>query len=418
MNASPVTITIVFPMDPLGKKVGGAEIFLKTWIRAAPAAWRIEFVGIHASPDPLRIGQWHDIELGSRTIHFLPVCRVVDENQRHWLPLSLRFTFALWRQRVDTRNRILLFNRLEPAILFINQPCPKAVIVHSDLKRQHTRGQSEVFWRFMPGLYHRLESLIFRSLQSAYTVSRATLEYWQETYPQGPATFHLIATCVDTTIFMPPAESRHCLKAAITQELTVSSEDRPWILFVGRLQTAKAPERVIEVCRHYLEQHGAATFLLAGDGNLRADLQEQIRQHGLEEHVFLLGSLGPAELRRLYQAVDVLLLTSHYEGMPLCVLEALACGLPVVTTDVGELKNVIEPGKSGELIAPYDPQAMAAMVARVLTHPETYSPAHCAEAAAAFTPQSVFASMYQELDAMGRTTRQLPRAEPDSCSRA
>lgn len=410
---------IIFPMDPLGNKVGGAEIFLKTWIRAAPAAWQIEFVGIHASAAPMQIGQWQDIELGSRTIRFLPICHVADEDQRHWLPLSLRFTLALWRQRVDTRHRILLFNRLEPAILFINHPCPKAVIVHSDLKRQHTRGQSEVFWRFIPGLYHRLESTIIRSLQAAYTVSRATLEHWQETYPQGPATFRLIATCVDPTVFMPPAEPRQRIRAAIARELTAAPpENAPWILFVGRLQTAKAPERVIEICRQYLQRQGKATFLLAGDGNLRESLEEQIRQHGLGEQILLLGSLGPQQLRRLYQASDVLLLTSHYEGMPLCVLEAMACGLPVVATDVGELRNVITPGKSGELITPYDPQAMAAMIARVLDHPETYSTAHCVESAASFTPQSVFASMYHELEAMGRTACQIPHAETRSCGGA
>lgn len=416
MNASPITVMIIFPMDPLGNKVGGAEVFLKTWIRAAPAAWHIEFVGIHASAAPMRIGEWQDIELGSRTIRFLPICHVADEDQRHWLPLSLRFTLALWRQRVNTRNRVLLFNRLEPAILFINHPCPKAVIVHSDLKRQHTRGQSEVFWRFMPGLYHRLESTILRSLQAAYTVSRATLEHWQETYPQGPAAFRLIATCVDTTLFTPPAEPGQRIRAAVARELVAPPPaDRPWILFVGRLQTAKAPERVIEICRHYRQQRGSAAFLLAGDGNLRESLQEQIRQHGLEDQVFLLGSLGPQQLQRLYQASDVLLLTSHYEGMPLCVLEALACGLPVVATDVGELGKVIARGKSGELIPPYDPQAMATSLARVIGHRETYSATHCVESAAAFTPQRVFSSMYHELEAMGRTAYQVHPAETRSC---
>jgi glycosyltransferase involved in cell wall biosynthesis len=402
MNARQPTIMIIFPMDPLGKKVGGAEAFLKSWIRSAPSSWRIEFVGIDSSPDPGRIGQWHDIDMGPNKIRFLPVCGVKDENKRHWLPLSLRFTFALWRQGVDTRNKVLLFNRLEPAILFINHPNPKAVIVHSDLKRQHTKGQSEVFWRFMPGLYHWLESLVFRNLQAAYTVSRATLEHWQETYPQDPSRFNLIATCVDTELFTPPKQPRQKIREAIAQEFSFLKADQPWILFVGRLQTAKAPDRVIEICQQYLKHHARACFILAGEGDLREDLQEKIRQHSLEESVFLTGSLNPEQLRSFYQASDVLLLTSHYEGMPLCVLEALACGLPVVATDVGELKSVIESGKSGELIGPYSPQDMASMVARVSAHPETYSIEHCESAAASFTPRSVFATMYQDMDTMGR----------------
>ena len=402
MNARQTTVLIVFPMDPLGSKVGGAEAFLKSWIRAAPPSWTIEFVGVHSSPDPMPIGQWHDIDIGQRKIRFMPVCRVEDENKRRWLPLSLKFTLALCRRAVDTADRVLLFNRLEPAVLFLRRPNPKIVIVHSDLKHQHARGRSEVFWRFMPGFFHRLESLILHRLHAAYTVSRGTLEHWEQAYPRIRERFHLVAGCVDTERFRPASGPKGKLKEALARELPVPSAEAPWILFVGRLQAAKAPERVIEIGRQYLRHHAGAKFILIGDGNLREELQERIRAHALEDSIVLLGSLDSEVLRRFYQAADVLLLTSHYEGMPLTVLEALACGLPVVATDVGELDGVIDAGRTGELISPYCPRAMASMIARVLSEPQTYSASRCENAAAHFTPRQVFAGMYREIDAIDR----------------
>lgn len=133
---------------------------------------------------------------------------------------------------------------------------------------------------------------------------------------------------------------------------------------------------------------------------MREKLQKHIRANGLEKSIFLVGPLGSAALRRFYQAADVLLLTSHYEGMPLAVLEGLACGLPVVATDVGELRSIVEKGRTGELVEPYSAQAMTAMIARVLGQPGMYSASNCQNAAAPYTPPQVFAPMYRDIEVM------------------
>lgn len=396
-------------MDPLGLKIGGAESFLKSWIRSAPASWVIELVGVDASGGTAPLGQWRDVDLGSRGIRFMPVCRVRDENARGWLPLSLRFTLALWRYRPDTTGRVLLFNRLEPALLYLRHPNPKVGIAHSDLKLQHTTGRSEVFWRFMPRLFEWLQTPILRNLSVAYTVSRGTLEHWSGAYPKLRERMRLISSCVDTDLFSPPSTPKHVLREALGRQRPDLRTQEPWILFVGRLQTAKAPQRVVEVALRYQKEHGRASFIVAGDGNLRVALQEMVQANGLEASVLLLGTASPEALRNLYRAADVLLVTSHYEGMPMNVLEALACGLPVVATDVGEIKSVVHNGRNGEIIASYDEQAMVDGIARVLKAPEVYNPAHCEAAAARFAPRRAFEAMYSEIDAMGDTPLAMAR---------
>jgi glycosyltransferase involved in cell wall biosynthesis len=73
--------------------------------------------------------------------------------------------------------------------------------------------------------------------------------------------------------------------------------------------------------------------------------------------VLFAGLRTPAQVADLLRLSDCFALTSAYEGMPMCVLEALGCGIPVVSTRVGEIARVVRPGVTGELVAPRAPEA-------------------------------------------------------------
>ena len=83
--------------------------------------------------------------------------------------------------------------------------------------------------------------------------------------------------------------------------------------------------------------------------------------------------------------------------MPICVLEALSCGLPVVSTDVGEVNKVVNNGISGEVVKSFSPYAISKSLKQVLENPLIYSKYNCIEAISEFTPQKVLMPIFKTI---------------------
>lgn len=110
------------------------------------------------------------------------------------------------------------------------------------------------------------------------------------------------------------------------------------ILSVGRLVPGKGNSLIIDA----LARMPDSRLLIAGDGPDRELLKRQASVKGVTDRVRFLGSVPPAQLRRYYRAADVLVLASANEGMPNVVLEAMACGTPVIATNVGGIPEVVD----------------------------------------------------------------------------
>lgn len=108
-----------------------------------------------------------------------------------------------------------------------------------------------------------------------------------------------------------------------------------------------------------------AHFLIVGDGELREPLQRLRRELGLEERLYMPGSV--ADVRPYLAAMDVYLASSVFEGLGVSVIEAMAMALPVVSTSVGGLPEVVEEGVTGRLVPPGEPGRMAASVVDLLS---------------------------------------------------
>jgi len=143
-------------------------------------------------------------------------------------------------------------------------------------------------------------------------------------------------------------------------ERAVSRE--PTIVSVGRL---KAPKDFLTFVRA-LGLLGGDSFrgVIVGDGPDRALVEDELDQLGLRTKVELLGERrdGPALLR----SSDIFVLATRSESMPMSVLEAMAAGLPVVVSDVGGLPEVVADERTGLLVPPGDPAALASALARLI----------------------------------------------------
>ena len=136
---------------------------------------------------------------------------------------------------------------------------------------------------------------------------------------------------------------------------------------VGRLTAIKDHQTFLETARLVAGHDPAAMFLVAGDGELRSPLEEAARARGLGDRVRFLG--WRRDLTAIYGATDVFLLTSRNEGTPVAIIEALAAGVPAVSTDVGGVRDVIEEGVSGLLAPAGDASALADHVTSLLQAP-------------------------------------------------
>jgi glycosyltransferase involved in cell wall biosynthesis len=170
-----------------------------------------------------------------------------------------------------------------------------------------------------------------------------------------------------------------------------------WILFVGRLQVQKNPIRLIDSYGEYLKYNRLSSLIIVGEGNLKNKVRELVGRKNLQNCVRMLGSLNQKDLSIFYKCSDVMLVTSNFEGMPMSILEALACGLPVVTTDVGEVNRVVINGKSGEVVQNSDPEKIAEKVQLVVKHRDIYSKKNCAECVKMFSPEKIFIKLNENL---------------------
>lgn len=139
----------------------------------------------------------------------------------------------------------------------------------------------------------------------------------------------------------------------------------PGIISVGRLVEKKGHADLLAACRLLKDRHQRFRLEVYGDGPLRQRLEAEIARLDLGEEVALLGPRARGELLPALQGADVFALTpvvtadGDRDGIPNVLLEAMACGLPAVTTSVGGIGEVITHGRSGLLASPRDVAAIA-----------------------------------------------------------
>jgi glycosyltransferase involved in cell wall biosynthesis len=117
------------------------------------------------------------------------------------------------------------------------------------------------------------------------------------------------------------------------------------------------------VINHSQEAH----LMIVGDGDQRTRLEELTEAYGLYRRVRFIGAVS--DTVRYLQACDVYVQPSFTEGLPISVLEAMACGLPVLATAVGGVTDLVEDGKNGMLIPPHDQESLTEGLRVLLSDP-------------------------------------------------
>ena len=143
--------------------------------------------------------------------------------------------------------------------------------------------------------------------------------------------------------------------------------ERPRLICVGRLCEEKGQILVVRAA-HLLAQRGVTfEILFAGDGPLRAPIEAEIRAHGLEDVVRILGWVDNPRVRELLLEARALVLASFAEGLPVVIMEALALGRPVISTCIAGIPELVVNSENGWLIPAGDVERLADAMQEVVT---------------------------------------------------
>lgn len=198
---------------------------------------------------------------------------------------------------------------------------------------------------------------IISATQVVITVSDFGVAYLREKFPAEAAKFHRVYNGIDRARFA---------RATFTQE-------PPGIISIGRLIEKKGLGDLIEACRLLAAQGTIFQAEIIGEGPLEAELQRQIAAAGLTESVKLTGPLPqPEVIRRLARSALFALpcvteASGGMDNLPTVVMEAMAAGLPVISTPLAGVPEMVQDGATGFLIPEHNPAALAEALRKLLS---------------------------------------------------
>ncbi len=198
-------------------------------------------------------------------------------------------------------------------------------------------------------LHHLANTAAFRASSRIVTNSEQVRQYIVRHYAAPADRIRMIHNGVDTVRFQPAGRP---------------ADHQPTVITIGRLVAQKNPLLFVEAAARVRQQLPGARFVMVGDGPLRPTVESRVRALGLTERFDLVGER--TDIESFYAAADVFWLTSSWEGLPNVILEAMACGLPVVTTDVGGVRELLRTGEEGYVVPVNDAEAVAAAGLRLL----------------------------------------------------
>lgn len=140
--------------------------------------------------------------------------------------------------------------------------------------------------------------------------------------------------------------------------------ERALVGFVGRLVPDKGGEILLRAAQQVLRVKPDTEFVFVGDGPTRSSWELLARELGISDQVVFAGVRG--DMPGVYSSFQMVVLPSLCEAMPMCVLEAMAAGKPVVATRVGAIPKVVDPGQTGLLVEPGDVNGLSAAIVKIL----------------------------------------------------
>lgn len=322
-------ITVVEHLDPTRLVPSGIDTIVSDFSRFSPQ-YNFLYVGITNDPN-IPLGVWREIEVSGRLSDFLPVACFDREHKKSGfrIPHSLRFILGVWRFRRLINDGHFHTHRVETGyVVSCILSGTFTQYIHND-SNGLLSAQSDSVWRRFGFIYKWLERRVLVRAAGVAVFNRTDAPRLQAI----KADVTVARTWFDPATFYPRPIQGDIVRRKIS--------------WVGRLDHQKDPWLVLAVARVIRSRGLNWKISMVGDGPLRDELRVAIVREGLEDFVELLGSLQRSAVGDLLRSSSMFLMTSHYEGSPTVLVEALACGVPAVCTNGADPDLVLEEGVSG-----------------------------------------------------------------------
>ncbi|MEO1429156.1 MAG: glycosyltransferase family 4 protein [Cyanobacteria bacterium J06632_19] len=386
-------LTIFYQYNPWNTTIGGIQTLINTFIKYAPSDFEVRLVGTANSKNET-LGRWQKKEFLGKEIDFLPLFVVEDDNVRGLVPTTVKYTHAMLGRCYA--SDFMHFYRLEPTIATFKWKGEKTLFIQNDIEKQMTSANDKnaILWRRLPAAYFALERALVGQFDYIYSCNSDSMKLYQRRYPDISNRVSLLNNTFDEKVFYPVSrEECDRQRCELAKRLNLA-EDTQFVLFAGRLHPQKDPLLLIRSIKALNDNK--VHLLIAGEGELTAQVRNEISSLGIENRVTMLGIVQQKELSDLHRVCSAVVLSSAFEGLPFVVLEALACGTPIVTTEAGETPALLS-ANSGVVCSQRTPECIALALRQVVMHPENYPVEECVRIAAPYAASTVVNGVYSQM---------------------
>jgi len=263
------------------------------------------------------------------------------------------FTNRLFKLMEPNFDVVHIHHPLPP---LIHTSLPTMVTLHglmrnwSDFPLQFNPSLQFLTYRVFSGFIFPFELKILRNADLLTSVSYTTARELNAFYGFDENTIKIIGNGVDNEFFIPSESDRNS----------------SYVLYSGRLAYRKGLIDLVKSAKYVCSKHPSAFYVIAGDGPLRNHLRKLVNKMGLSDKIFIISQINKMNILKYYQNAAVLALPSYYESLPNTILEAMACGLPIVATPIGDIPRIVKNGRTGFLVPPRNPEALGEAILKLL----------------------------------------------------
>jgi len=349
------------------KTAGGTNAFLRDFVKYSYSELQdIILVGITDDRKEM-VNQWSYREIDGHKIPFLPFAYI--SSQDSIIPQRLKCMVGFFKRSfklINDKAEIIYIHSPELVVpyVFFNRSMPLVYHMHGAF---NPLTYSKYNWfrkKILTSFFDKtITYQILKRANTAVGINTDCLRLCRSVKQDSSVGCKKIPTSVDTRIFYPNRADH-----TLTFE---GNKSHSTIIYVGRLGKAKGLSLLLEAFSIVVKNVNRTTLVIAGDGEEKNSLVKLSENFGLKDSVQFLGRKSHDSIPNLLNSADVFVMTSHAEGVPIALLEAMACGLPVVSVNTGGISEVIKDGENGYLIQTRDPSILAEKIIDALIKRKT-----------------------------------------------
>ena len=377
----------------------GGEVMLLNNFLSANKNNEIQYylVGMSFSKEDT-VGKWTKKSIGDREYFFLPVSQVLADKEKTHIPFRLRMVLGIkkhWKEISNIDTEYHYIHSAELGIAFWKKkniklvyhvhgdPCQTLKISRFPLFRMQIF--TNLYWVFIAKTIKKSEKIIWAADRSKQLYLEQQPKMKQEVDSKS-ITIH---SSFDNKLISD--------KKSITP-----LKNRYHLVTVGRLSRVKRIDFIIDVLAKLISENIDIDLIICGDGEERNSLEEKAKDLKLSDRVVFLGLTNRVQIATILSDSEVFVFASENEAMSLVVLESLYMGIPVVSTNVGDIPYVVKDGETGFIINGYKVDIFAEKIKEILERGKNFYSNKCKEIAFNYTPDKMAKSInevfYEDCD--------------------